>query len=287
MQALVSKMSGTYTCMDHDIARKWSDKHFPISETQSYEQVMSCSRNTGDFRLEMLGMVPADIRETFQRAYFSVASNNFLDNMTRTAKARMLTPRDKDEIVWVIGMRKGIDLPDYKFDQGLVIALLDPQRVLDIPPGSSDSGTTRTIEHATTAAMHAQWQFNPNNTTTTTSPRQSSASALNPDAESQTADFFMPTTTLIRWRYPDKAPKPGDLEKARNSVLQYHCGTCDDGVPLTKGEQEKHGAEHAHTSTCDQKDCERRFCVLRRKRGINGGGGGGSGCQDHLFAGGV
>lgn len=294
MQALVSKMSGTYTRMDNDIARKWSDKHFPISETQSYEQVMSCSRDTGHFRLEMLDMVPADIHETFQRAYFSVPSYYFLDNITRTAKARMITPRDKDEIVWIIGMRKGIDLPDYKFDQELVIALLDPQPVLDIPPRSSkvaptiDSGTTRTIEHVTTAAMPAQWQFNPNNTTTKTSPRQSSASALNPDAESQTADFFMPTTTLIRWRYPDKAPKPGDLEKARNSVLQYHCGTCDDGVPLTKGEQEKHGAEHAHTSTCDQNDCERRFCVLRRKRGNNGGGGGGGGgCQDHLFAGGV
>ncbi|KAH7076242.1 hypothetical protein FB567DRAFT_452537 [Paraphoma chrysanthemicola] len=262
--------------------------HFPIGGTQSYEQVMSCSRNTGDFRLELLDMVSADIQEAFQRAYFSVVSQNFLDTMTITAKARMLTPNDKNKIAWIINMRKGLNLPDFKFDQELVIALLDPQPVLEMPPSSSEVKATETSESTNSASAPARWQFNPNNTNTSTSPRRDSASTHKPDSDSEMNDFIVPPTTLIRWYTPDKAPKPGDAEKARNSVLQYHCGTCDDGVPLTKGEQEKHGVEHAHTSTCDAKDCERRFCLLRRKRRSgNTANGHTVGCQDHLFAGGV
>ncbi|KAF2027974.1 ankyrin [Setomelanomma holmii] len=293
MQALVSKMSGSYTRLVNNAPRRWSAKHFPISDTQTYEQVMSSTRSNGDFKLEMLDMVPADIHDTFNRAYFTVVSRNFLDTMTRMAKARMLTPRDKDEIIWIVGMRKGIDLPDYKFDQELVVALMDPQPVLDLQPESNTmsntinehdtaGGDARAIEPTSDAPPRTQWQFNPNNTPP--SPRATDTSTSTPDADFP-IDEFMPTTTLIRWRHPDKAPKPGDLEKARNSVLQYHCKTCDDGVPLTKAEQEKHSVEHAHTSICDGTDCERRFCVLRWKSGILSSGSGG--CQDHLFAGSV
>ncbi|KAH7063866.1 hypothetical protein BKA63DRAFT_183826 [Paraphoma chrysanthemicola] len=288
MQALVSKMSGAYTHMVNGVSRRWSNKHFPISETQSYEQVMSCSRNTGDFRLEMLDMVPADVHGAFQQAYFSVVSQNFLDTMTITAKARMLTPNDKNEIAWIIGMRKGLNLPDFKFDQELVIALLDPQPVLEMPPSSGQIEAGETSESTNTAPAPAPWQFNPNNTNTSISPSRNSASNQKPDTDYEMNDLIVPSTTLIRWYTPDKPPKPGDNEKARNSVLQYHCGTCDDGVPLTKAEQEKHGVEHAHTSTCDTKDCERRFCSLRRKRrNVSKASGHAVGCQDHLFAGGV
>jgi hypothetical protein len=232
-------------------------------------------------------MVPADIHEVFQRAYFSVVSQNFLDTMTGTAKARMLTPNDKNEIIWIIGMRKGIDLPDYKFDQELVIALLDSQPVLEMPPGSIEVTAAETSESTIAAPVRSQWQFNPNNTSTPTSPRRGSAANQKPDTDPEMSDLMVAPTTLIRWYTPDKAPKPGDIEKARKAVLQYLCGTCDDGVPLTKGEQEKHSVEHAHTSICSAKGCERRFCVLRRKRSNDRSSNRDVGCQDHLFTGGV
>ncbi|KAF2821445.1 ankyrin [Ophiobolus disseminans] len=290
MQAMVGKMRGNYTRTVDNVSRTWNAKHFPISETQTYEQVMSCSRSTGDFRLELQDMVPADVRETFQRAYFSVISKNFLDTMARTAKARMLTPRDKDEIVWIVLMRKGIDLPEYKFDQELVIALMDPQplpstqvdtstivptaeitdndtMMNDAAPESNPPPTTKSP--APSSPPRTAWQFNPNNTTTPSPPR--TPKELN-------IDELFPSTTQIRWMHPDRAERPGDFEKACISVLMYKCGTCDDDVPLTKSEQEKHGVEHAHTSTCGEEECERRFCVARRKRN-------GVGCQDHLFGG--
>jgi hypothetical protein len=289
MQALVGKMRGSYTRTVDNVSRTWTAKHFPISENQTYEKVMSCSRGTGDFMLEMQDMVPADIHEAFQRAYFTVVSKNFLDTMTRTAKARMLTPKDKDEIVWIVQMRKGIDLPEYRFDQELVIALMDPQPLLqmhtspnNIMPTTEPHDTAMadaapladpniTLERpAPTTPAHAPWQFNPNNTTTPSPPRA--------HKELDVSDYF-PSTTQIRWMRPDQSPRPGDLEKACASVVMYKCGTCDDEVPLTKKEQEKHGVEHAHTSTCDDLDCARRFCLLRRRKEAD------VGCQDHLFAG--
>ena len=289
MQSLVGKMRGSYTRTVGNVSRTWSAKHFPISENQTYERVMSCTHSTGDFKLEMQDMVPADIRETFQRAYFTVVSKNFLDTMTRTAKARMLIPKDKDEIVWITQMRKGIDLPEYRFDQELVIALMDPQPLLGmqaspdrlIPTTEPDDTTTAdadpqagsatAMENPTpTAPPRARWQFNPNNTTAPSPPPA--------HKELDVTDYF-PATTQIRWMRPDQSPRPDDLEKACASVVMYKCGTCDDEVPLTKGEQKKHGVEHAHTSTCDDVDCARRFCLLRRKKKAN------VGCQDHSFAG--
>jgi ankyrin repeat protein len=295
MQALVSKMRGGYTRVVDGISRTWSAKHFPISDTQTYEQVMSSTRTTGDFRLEMQDMVPEDIRGTFERAYFTVVSKNFLDSMTRRAKSRMLTARDKDEIIWITGMRKGIDIEDYRFDQELVIALLDPQPVLDMPLQSIEmasitapelevtdggttlpvSGTITTKESAPTSASRVDWQFNPNNTRTSASPQNT----MNPPESptSATDDSFIPETTLIRWRNPEAQPKPGDLEKACALVLSYECATCADGVLLTKREQEKHGVEHAHTKKCDATSCTRRFCMLKGRKKVR------VGCQDHLF----
>lgn len=290
MQLLVSKMRGRYTRVVDGVARVWSSKHFPISDNQSYEQVMSSARSTGDFRLEAQDMVPEDIKEAFLRAHFTVVSKNFLDTMTRVAKTRMLTPRDKEEIVWITGMRQGIDLPQYRFDQELVVALLDPQPMIEIPSQSfdpasvgpdheeqTDSAATQ-YEASTSTATNtgnvapppphrAQWQFNPDSSATSP-PRPRSRT------RSQSPAYIMPSTTLIRWRDPEGPSKPGDFEKACLSVLQYKCDTCNDGVPLTKKEQERHGIEHTHTSACNNAFCERRFCALKKR-----------GCQDHLFMG--
>jgi ankyrin repeat protein len=297
MQAAVSKMRGGYTRVVDGIPRTWSTKHFPISDTQTYAQVMSSTHSTGDFRLEMQDMVPEDIRGAFERAYFTVVSKNFLDSMTRTAKSRMLTPKDKDEIVWVTGMRRGIDLPDYRFDQELVVALLDPQPALDMPLHSVEMASTTATKHkvndettaepvtTTTAAgrstptptLRAPWQFNPNNTTISPPPQDANDSTGSPS--SITNDFLVPETTLIRWRNPEARPKAGDLEKACAAVLQYECATCDDRVLLTKKEQERHIVEHAHTEKCKKEFCTRRFCLLDGRKEVS------IGCQDHLFGG--
>jgi ankyrin repeat protein len=297
MQALVSKMQGGYMRTINGAVRTWSSKHFPISETQTYEQVMSSSRSTGDFRLEMQDLVPEDVQEVFSHAYFAIVSKNFLDTMTRTARSRMLTGRDKDEIVWIIGMRTGIDLVDYRFDQELVVALLDPQPVLDMQIDSinmaitddigeqeTEDATPRpiqvpTIENPAPASPPRPiWQFNPNKPTTSPPPPTRVVDhSQSPSIASETD--LMPSTTIIRWRYPDRPAKPGDQEKANLSVLRYHCSICNDGVPLTKNEQEKHGVEHAHTDTCDVTDCMRRFCKLKGKNKAD------FGCQDHLFMG--
>lgn len=295
MQILVGKMRGRYTRVIDGVTRTWSAKHFPISEDQSYEQVMSSFRGTGDFRLEAQDMVPGDVRETFQRAHFSVVSKNFLDTMTRVAKTRMLTSRDKEEIVWITGMREGIDLPEYRFEQALIVALLDPQPLLEIPNSASGSiriaasndepignaasqvevsnpeiGGNETI--ASLPLPRAQWRFDPNGSATSPSPPRDRT-------RSESPAYIMPSTTLIRWHDPEGPTKAGDFEKACASVLQYKCDTCNDGVPLTKKELERHGVEHAHTSTCREGLCARRFCALKKR------GNGGIGFSDHLFAG--
>jgi len=301
MQVLVAKMRGNYTRVVDGGSRAWSEKHFPISETQSYQQVMSCSRSTGDFRLEVQDMVPEDVREAFQRAYFAVVSKNFLDTMTRTAKARMMTPRDKDEVIWIIGMRKGIDLPEYRFDQELVVALMDthplPETQASALPETPENieivvPTTEQIDSAMEDAPtepdatargeqtppqplpsapwqgKAPWQFNPNNTKTPSPPQSPKPGNL--------GDFFFPTTTQIRWMHPDKKAEPGDLEKATAAVLMYTCDVCADGTPLTKNEQEKHKIEHEHTSMCEEVECISRFCVLRKKKET-------AGCHEYLL----
>ncbi|KAH7408732.1 hypothetical protein DE146DRAFT_387448 [Phaeosphaeria sp. MPI-PUGE-AT-0046c] len=295
MQILVGRMRGRYRRVIDGVARVWSAAHFPISDDQSYQQVMSSGRSTGDFRLEVQEMVPEDIRETFTRAHFAVVSKNFLDTMTRVAKARMLTSRDKEEIGWITGMRQGIDLPHYRFDQEVIVALLDPQPMMEISSESFDpariaandeeqtQNAVTQIERPNSAVAgiettasppppRAQWQFNPNSSATPP-PRPRSRTG------SQSPSFIMPSTTIIRWHDPEGPVKPGDFEKACNSVLQYKCETCNDGVPLTKKEQERHGVEHAHTNSCKEEYCARRFCALKMRGNVS------VGCQDHLFAG--
>jgi ankyrin repeat protein len=294
MQALVGKMCGRYTRVIDGVARTWSAKHFPISEDQTYQQVMSSIRSTGDFTLEMQDMVPRDVHEVFQRSYFAVVSKNFLNTVARTAKSRMLTARDKDEIAWIVGMRTGVGLVDYKFDQELVVALLYPQPMLavnvdhgritaSIEPVEEelDDATPRAIPMPTiespgrTSTTHSPWQFNPDNRVTSAPPTRMVHHSQSPDNSIE--DDLIPSTTLIRWRSPDRPERPGDFEKACVSVLRYECATCGDGVPLTEKEQKRHGVEHKHTETCHAPECARRFCVLRKRKDLD------IACQDHLF----
>jgi hypothetical protein len=296
MQALVGKMRGGYTRVIDGVTRSWSAKHFPISNDQTYEQVMSSARSTGDFSLEIQDMVPRDIHQIFQRSYFAVVSKKFLDTMTRTAKSRMLIPRDKDEIGWIVGMRTGVDLEDYRFDQELVVALLDPQPTLAMNLEDSDiaapdendedmtdDATPRAIPMPTienpdqNSPPRALWQFNPESRITSPPPPKTVHSSQSP--KNSIDNDFIPSTTLIRWRSPDRPERPGDFEKACVSVLRYECNICGDGVPLTEEEQKRHAVEHKHTDTCDAAECARRFCLLRKRETLD------IGCQDHLFMG--
>jgi hypothetical protein len=242
--------------------------------------------------INMRNMVPQHVQSIFQRAYFAVISENFLNTMTRVAKTKMLSSKEKDEIVWIVSMRDGIDLPKYNFDQKLVIALLDPQPIssMVLEPGSdhlwskltsrdtvtvdaSSPASSATITATTTGSnVHTPFQFNTITATTSSNPPTSSKSPQWVD------DFFVASTTQIRWHDPCARPEPGDTQKAAAAVLVHKCTTCNDEKLLTKKELERHETEHEHSEGCDIIGCKRRFCAERRSRTH------GAGCQDHLFS---
>ncbi|KAF1847625.1 ankyrin [Cucurbitaria berberidis CBS 394.84] len=282
MEALVLKIRGRYIRHVDGVPHTWANGIFPISETQSYEQVMSCTRKTGDFMLNMQSMIPGDAQQVFQRAYFTVVSKHFLDTMTRVAKMKMLNTNEKNEIVWVISMRKVVDCPEYKFDQELVVALLDPQpfpsmaldmsaeatRASTLPQESTSStiaspASSLTITgNATSPQVHTLFQFNSNSSATSDQAISTSKSPV--EATSLVDDYFIPSTTQIRWHDPCAQPKPGDLNKAAAAVLEFSCSVCGAATLLTKNELEKHGVEHAHSESCTEVGCTRRFCAAKR-----------------------
>ncbi|KAF1829187.1 ankyrin [Decorospora gaudefroyi] len=296
MSALVAKIKGRYVRQVDGVTHAWAAGHFPISETQTYEQVVACTQKTGDFQVNMRNMMPDDVQSVFARAYFSVASKNFLDMMTRVARTKMLETKEKDEIIWIVSMREGVDLPQYEFNQRLVIALLDPQPIPNMmleprtdavttstttsnaksgtasSPASSATLTVGMTPPAAPPPTHAPFQFNSNPTTTTSPVPSQSPQGFD--------DFFVASTTQIRWLDPCAKPKHDDAKKALAAVLMYKCGACGDEKLLTKKELERHEIEHDHTGDCDIEGCLRRFCVARRNRKSVG-------CQDHLFLGGM
>lgn len=298
MERLVSKIQGRYSNCTDGITNIWTGGHFPISEDQTYERVMSCTRPSSDFTLNMRKMIPHDIQEAFHRAYFGVISKNFLDTMTKLAKSKMLDSKEKNEIVWMISSRSTFDFPDYKFDQGLIVALFDAPLSTDMimdtsvdftarstapdgrPIDTTASTATSPVSSATvttSAALsptHVPFQFNSNGSPST------DASSVAPRSPKRTAaadqDFFIPPTTQIRWRDPTVKRVPGDVARA---VLEYECMVCGGGTLLTLAEFETHGKEHAHTAICETGTCARRFCADKKKKN--------DGCQDHLFTGSV
>lgn len=271
MEQLVSKIQGRHRRLVGDVSHTWDSSQFPIAQDQSYQQVMSAARSTGDFRLKMREMVPEDVHVPFNHAYFSIVSKNYLDTMTRAVKIRTLKTNEKDEIIWILGMRSGINVTPYKFDQELVVALLDPPGLMDLDVPTQTSGSTipaqttpssMTLSNTTPPPRHAPFQFNPNGSTTSAPPV-----STEPSTQTDDADFFIPDTSQIRWKDPCAKVKPGDLAKAIEYTLQHKCNFCDDGTLLTKVELERHHVEHEHTATCIDEECARRFCVKARGRG--------------------
>ncbi|KAF3008432.1 hypothetical protein E8E13_002701 [Curvularia kusanoi] len=53
LQAMLTKMQGQGTCTRDDRTYRWEAGLFPIPESPSYQQVLSCTQPDGDFRLSM------------------------------------------------------------------------------------------------------------------------------------------------------------------------------------------------------------------------------------------
>ncbi|EOA83129.1 uncharacterized protein SETTUDRAFT_172856 [Exserohilum turcica Et28A] len=275
MSILVAKIPGRHVRVVDAMSYQWTGNIFPISTTQTYEQVMSCSRLTGEFAICLQDMVPEHVRAVFHKAYFTIASNYFLDTMTRLARTRMLDAQEKEEITQITLMRETAGVPAYKFEPDLVVALLHMQpsnmmlevddhlstgdEICSSPVSSFDDtpASSMTLDTATPAASsHTPFQFNPNGTSTLDIPRSA------PTSPHPSDDFFT---------------KPSEMQFRVECVLKHECAICNDGKLLTKKELEKHDTEHEHTASCTETLCTRRFCVAKRR----------STCEDHLFLGNV
>jgi hypothetical protein len=189
-------------------------------------------------------------------------------------------------------MRSVANLPAYEFDQELVVALLNPQPLLNIEQGIADQtncaanvpGEKPAISYeladsdsTQTETTHAPFRFDPGSSNSTI------ASARAKDQhESTSDDFFIVETAGIRWKDPCAKPKPDDNAKAVDAVVQYRCFDCNDSNLLTKAELDKHKIGHAHTVTCGDSRCTRRFCAKRKKRRNEE-----MRCGAHLFGGDV
>jgi ankyrin repeat protein len=289
LSAMLSKMKGHHTKIQEGRTYKWEPGLFPIPDRPSYTQVLACTKKDDDFRLSMQEMVAIDVQKPFRRAYTAVITSRLLDNITKAAIANKISEKDRWDIMLTVSIRKGAKLPDYQFDQALVINLLDfpnistiklsssttPQAVAESPSNGSSQQMRPGAVETNTAPAYKPFQLNTSSPSTlarsSTTPRQSQESPSNDD--------FIGDTTQLRWLNPEstKASAP-----AAAYVLQYKCQTCAENRLLTKTELQKHEVEHAHTAQCDGVGCMRRFCKDTQKRNERE-----PGCQGHLFTGSI
>jgi ankyrin repeat protein len=286
LQAMLAKMQGRGTVTKNDMTYGWEAGLFPIPDDPSYQQVLSCTMREGAFRLSMQEMVHIDVQQSFRRAYLAVLSGRLLGNIAKRAATCKVSEKDRWNVMLTLSLRKGANLPNYQFDQGLVIALLGfpnidinkLDAVHNAPRSSKEDNIDESDQRSDPPALGTTSIFRPFQLNT----RHPTSSLSSPEAptESQnlsvTNDSFVGDTTQLRWRNPEssKAPKP-----TASFVLQYKCSTCADDRLLTMAELQTHGIEHAHSAECDGVGCTRRFCNETRKRKRNE-----KGCQDHLFS---
>lgn len=278
MQTLVARMKGHPGGMFEENSSSWDTTHFPITDDQTYSQVVQSFTSTSDFRTKVHDLLPEDVHTAFNQAYFTVVSDRYLDTMTKAAKIRTLTGKEKGDIASVLDMRRLAGCDAYKFDQELVLALLNSRPGLNIVSGQTDSEITdsaNTEDHSITSASptHTPFQFRPGHSTADLSPRD-----RNHENDESSDDFFFIESASIRWKDPTANPPPGTNLRTAEALLQHKCITCDDGNLLTKAELTKHESEHAHTEICQDAQCKRRFCQKKRRKDRD------VGCQDHLFA---
>ncbi|XP_014551253.1 hypothetical protein COCVIDRAFT_31184 [Bipolaris victoriae FI3] len=242
MSALVAKIPGTHVRTPDGTPYQGPSGLFPISTTQTYEQVMSCTRPTGDLTLYMHTMVPEHIQPILRKAYFSVASRYFLEAAVRHSNTRLLDPKEKDESMQIVLMRATLGIPGVKFNTHPIGALLStvPYSPDTIPVPTAPEPTTRgssvvavdrrslasssTID--STPSTHAPFQFNPTGDNSTLADSQLSPDPAAPASPPESSeDFFIPSTTQLRWPNPCAKPQPGDAKKALEAVLSKPRGT--------------------------------------------------------------
>lgn len=291
LQMMLTKMQGHHTRTREGRTYRWEPGLFPVPKEPTYQQVLACTKADDDFRLSMQEMVPVDVQPAFQRAYVAVITSRLLDNISKVAITNKISEKDRWDIMLTLSLRKGANLPNYQFDQGLVIALLDFPKISTIKlssattpqtgaesPENNTPRTTRLPDPVMTDATPAYQPFQLNTNSLSTLVRPSPTPRMSRDSPTSN-DAFVGDTTQLRWLNPEstKASAP-----AAAYVLQYKCANCDDDRLLTETELQKHEVEHAHTSQCDGVGCTRRFCKETQKRKKKE-----LGCQDHLFVGSV
>ncbi|KAJ4986694.1 hypothetical protein SVAN01_07753 [Stagonosporopsis vannaccii] len=292
LQAMLAKMRGHSTVTKDGRTYRWEAGLFPIPEHPTYQQVLACTKSEDDFQLSMHEMVPIDVQPAFQRAYLATISGRFLNNVAKAASANKISEKDRWNIMLTLSLRKRVKLPDYQFDQGLVIALLDFPNI-DTPRFNTaattiQSTTTGTTSQDSTPQSTPLTEYTSSIETPAYSPFQLNTerpsamgqfqATARPSKESDTSnDAFVGDTTQIRWLNPESSD--GGAATAATYLLQYKCPVCADGRLLTKTEFQRHEAEHAHTAGCDGVGCARRFCKEKRNRAAKE-----VGCSDNVFA---
>lgn len=295
LQAMLEKMQGNNTKTQDGRTYRWDSGLFPIHGDPTYQQVLSCTKPDDTFQLSMHEMVPIDVQPAFQRAYLAVISSRFLKKIMKTAVSKTITEKDRWDILLTLSLRKAANLPNFQFDQGLVITLLDFPKISTAKLSSTPAQPLQGGFDSTDTSLHSS--FDTDSATPDASPAyqpfqlntKSPSSHSRPlplsrpsYGSSASNDAFVGDTTQIRWADPEAKRAPGDTQKAAAYVLQYRCSVCADDRLLTETELQKHEVEHAHTAECDGVGCARRFCRETRKRREKD-----VGCQDHLFQGSI
>jgi hypothetical protein len=295
LQAMLAKMRGSHTKTKDGRTYRWDSGLFPIPDDPTYQQVLSCTKPDDNFQLSMHEMVPIDVQPAFQRAYFAVTSSRVLERITQDAMFKTITEKDRWDILLVLSLRKAANLPNYQFDQGLVITLLDfpkistaklsstPAKPSEVETSDYNEDTTPhstlTPDSAMPDVMPAYQPFQLNTNSSSNSSHPSPLLKLSHESGASN-DAFVGDTTQVRWLNPEAKRPPSDTKKTASYVVQYRCSVCADDRLLTKTEIHKHEVEHAHTTECDDVGCARRFCRETRRRREKE-----VGCQDHLFQG--
>ncbi|KAF3041033.1 hypothetical protein E8E11_004224 [Didymella keratinophila] len=132
LQAMLNRMQGHHTKIQEGRTHKWEPGLFPIPDKPTYNQVLACTKADDDFQLSMQEMVPIDVQPAFRRAYFAVITGRLLDNISEASIANKISEKDRWDIMLTLSIRKGANLPDYQFDQALVINLLDFPKISTI-----------------------------------------------------------------------------------------------------------------------------------------------------------
>ena len=272
----------------------WPPTLFPIPPTQTYASVISSTHRTSPFATAMRAILPLELHSTFQRAYFAVLSSRYLDGMAALAREKMLSAREKREVVWMVGMRRGVDL-EGDVDGGLAVALMDddgddadqgetqgepPVAVGEMGGGEGDGTVAAPAVLAATAAIeeeharpHKAFRFNATPPPIPSSPTHHSTQSPSATSDATEDPFFPAATTQIRWLDPCQAPPPNTMHDGTlaEMLLTQTCSVCGDGRLLTRGEAEAHRRGHEHAGGCERVECGERWCVERRRReGVRG-----------------